>query len=625
MTAGFVGFTLAVLTVLQVSDFDLEDSGLVRDVFVLGLILTMLTNVAMDLITKPTSLRKVTLANRAGIPETTRMPRPIHRAKKAIEPISRYRQVVGIARDNGLGIFIGKRAKAEAEARPVGERLRATLEECGGMFVKLGQVASTRSDLLPADITDELRKLQSDAPPADSAAVEALVEAELGAPVATLFASFDPEPVAAASIAQAHKATLHSGELVIVKVQRPGIEDLVNRDTRALMTLARSVREHTAFGARYDIDGMADEFVRSLEQELDFRVEARNGLAIAANVSSKPEAAAVIVVPTIHPELSTTKVLVQQCLPGAPLGDGAGLSEMSSPERQQLATTMLDTFLQQMLFDGIYHADPHPGNIFVLPDGRIGLIDFGAVGLLDQITREALQEMVLAVLGRDPHRLRQAVGSVTTISPDTDDVALERALSQFMTEHVQPGSGIDARALNDLAPLFGTFGIALPTQLTTFGRTLVTLEGTLKMISPDFSLADGVQRLASQWMTEIVETDPEDLLRQGLIENAPMLRRLPARVDDLTSQLTAGQFVARMRLLSDERDVAVLSRLVNRIVLVMVGMGVGFASVALIITDAGPEFAGEATLMNVVGYLGLFGGLVLLTRVTAQVIREGLN
>ena len=622
--AGVIGFSIAVLTVLQVSQYNLDDNGLVRDVFVLGLIMTMLTNVTMDLLTKPKHLREVTLAQQAGIPETTRLPLPIHRSRNAIEPINRYRQIVGIARRNGLGVFLGKSAKAEADARPLGDRLCATLEECGGMFVKLGQVASTRSDLLPAEITEALRSLQSDMPPADADAITALLEAELGQPVDIAFAEFERTPIAAASIGQAHRARLHTGEDVIVKVQRPGVDDLVARDTRALMQLARTVRDHTAFGARYDVDGMAGEFVRSIEQELDFRIEARNGLAIAANVATKPDAAAVIVVPMTHPEFSSRKVLVQERLPGVPLGDGSVLESMDV-DRAQLASLVLDTFLQQMLFDGIYHADPHPGNVFVLPDGRLGLIDFGAVGLLDELTRQALQEMVLAVLNRDPHRLRQAVGTITTISPDTDDIALERALSQFMTEHVQPGQGIDARALNDLAPLFGRFGIALPTQLTTFGRTLVTLEGTLKMISPDFALADGVQQLAAQWMNDIVTAEPEELLKQGLIENAPMLRRLPSRVDDLTAQLAAGQFVARMRLFSDERDVAVVSKLINRIVLVMVAAALGFASVALIITDAGPEFAGEATLMNVVGYLGLFGAMVLLTRVTAQIVREGLN
>jgi ubiquinone biosynthesis protein len=279
-----------------------------------------------------------------------------------------------------------------------------------------------------------------------------------------------------------------------------------------------------------------------------------------------------------------------------------------------------------MLVDGLFHSDPHPGNVFILDDDRIGLIDFGATGLIDPITRDALKEMVLAVTNRDAHMLRQAVAEVTVISPDTDDAALERALAQFMAAHVQPGAGIDAAAINDLIPLFRDFGINLPVGLTAFGRTLVTLEGTLHLIDPDYSMPDGIQRFAARWKEDNLDEDDLDALaRQELIKQLPTLHRLPGRIDDLTSQLTRGELTTKVSLFAKPADQQFVAKMVNRGVLAFVGGSTIVVSGVLAVTDAGPEFAGEATMLNFLGYVGLLGGSILLLRVVAGVVRDGVN
>lgn len=618
--SGVLGYVIGNAIALAAAGFDMESSGFVRDVLVFSVMATMLVAIGFDLLAKPGTLGREDAALIGGGPHRLR------RARAMLEPVGRYREIVAIARRNGFGpaLGLGHRRATDAEL-PVGARLRRTLEECGGMFVKLGQIASTRSDLLPPEITSELAKLQSSAPPAPAGEVKQLLEAELDAPVEEVFAEFDWEPLAAASIAQAHAATLHSGESVIVKVQRPGIQELVARDVQVLLQIARTAQERTVYGAKYDLLSLAREFTDSLASELDFTVEARNALSIAANLADDPTESSTIHVPRVYAELSTPKVLVQERLPGRPLGDDPSFRERVA-DVSALAESLLHSFLHQMLVDGLFHADPHPGNVFVLDGDRIGLIDFGATGIIDPITRDALKEMVLAVTNRDAHMLRQAVAEVTVISPDTDDAALERALAQFMAAHVQPGAGIDASAINDLIPLFRDFGINLPVGLTTFGRTLVTLEGTLHLLDPGYSMPDGIQRFAIRWMEEnLDDEDLESLARQELIKQLPTLHRLPGRLDDLTSQLTRGELTTKVSLFSKPADRDFVARLVNRAVLAFIGSATLVVSALLAVIDAGPELAGEATMLNFVGYVGLFGGSILLLRVVAGVVRDGLN
>ncbi len=616
LVSGLVGYLIGAVVALAAAGWDLEQDGIIRNTFVLALLATMLTSIALDLLARPGTLPIGDAAGRFAVPH------PIAELRHRLRPIGRYREIMSIARSNGLG---RRGHNPDTDDMSIGVRLRLTLEECGGMFVKLGQMASTRTDLLPVDITSELSKLQAGAPPAPADDVKQLLEEELGAPVESVFTSFDWEPIAAASIAQAHAARLPNGDEVIVKVQRPRIRRIVDEDVQVVLQLTRTIQDRTVYGTTLDLYGLAREFVTMLYDELDFTIEARNARAIWQNIRKDPEAAALIDVPRVYPELSSKRVLVQERLIGKELADPTAFDGIDV-DRHALAESLLETMLQQMMFDGFFHADPHPGNLFILTDGRLGLIDFGAAGLIDPITRNALREMVLAVMLRDARMLRLAVTDVTPVSSETDTAALERALAQFMAQHVQPGSGIDARAINDLAPLFSEYGITLPVGLTTFGRTLVTLEGALGVLSPGYSISDGIQRAASSWAENVTDaTTPEELIQQEIVEALPSLRKLPERLDDLSAQLTTGQYTTRVRLFADRHDEEVVTRLTNRVVLALVASVVLVVSAALVAVDAGPAFAGEATLLNVLGYVGLLGGGILLLRLVAQIIRDGLN
>ncbi len=253
----------------------------------------------------------------------------------------RYGQITGIAVKHGFGPVLGLGGRAgqdgaEAGRLPPAGRLRRALEECGGMFVKLGQILSTRSDLLPAGVIAELSKLRDRVPPADPAAVRALIESELGAPAEEVFAEFEWEPLAAASIGQAHRARLHDGQPVIVKVLRPGIGDAVERDLLVLDELARTAEARTAWAAEYRVTELTAEFGALLREELDLRREAGNATAVAGNLAELPE----IHIPEVHPDLSTSRLLVMEWLDGVSVGDAEGLDELGV-DRRKLADLLL--------------------------------------------------------------------------------------------------------------------------------------------------------------------------------------------------------------------------------------------------------------------------------------------
>src|SRR3989440_692892 len=335
------------------------------------------------------------------------------------------------------------------------------------MFVRVGQAAATRSDLVSPPVAEELSHLQDHVAPAPPDGVRELLEEELGSAVDEVFAEFDWQPLAAASIGQAHRARLHGGQQVVVKVQRPGIADSVNRDLDVLNQLATVVEQRTTWGPEYRVCDLADEFAERLREELDCEIEARNASDIAANLDDGSD----VRIPAVFHDLTTRRVLVMEWLDGVSVRDADAIDELGV-DRRELAESLLRCMLQQMLVDAQYHADPHPGNVMVLRDGRLALIDFGAASRIDPLQQTAIRDVMVGVSQRDADLLRQAVLQVATLRRDVDDEELERALSRFMTRHLAPGMVPSAAMFNDLLQLFFTFGINLPPELSTFFRAL---------------------------------------------------------------------------------------------------------------------------------------------------------
>ena len=598
-------------------------AGFTRNLWLFSTFFAMSGSVWLELLAKPGALARA----QTGLAS---VPRPIRSLRRRSQRVNRYVQITRIVVRNGFGPSLGLAGPSEeselADRRaPMPARLRRTLEECGGMFVKLGQVLSTRSDLLPEGVVAELSRLQDHVPPAEPAEVRALLEEDLGAPVDQVFAEFDWEPVAAASIAQAHRARLPGGRPVIVKVQRPGISASVERDMQVLLELARATEARTTWASYYRVLGLAEEFADRLREELDFRGEARNATEIASRLA--PDSG--VRIPEVHGELTTARVLVMEWLDGVSVGKlgarpaAAGGADL---DRKLLADRLLRVALTQMLVDGHFHADPHPGNVMVLGDGRIGLIDFGATGRLDPMQQSSLRAMMVAVARADAALMRQAVLEVATLRRGFDDDQLERSLARFMARNLGPGSVPSAAMFNELLQIFFSFGIALPPEFSTFFRAIVTLEGTLTTLCPGYLVINEAQALASEWARERVTPGTlQEMAQDELLSLAPMLRRLPRHVDRLATLVERGDLRARVSLLGDADDVRLLSTWVNRMVLAFLGGVVGLISVAMLAIRGGPAFSGTTSLYQFFGYFGLFCSSVLVLRVLVAILHDGVN
>ena len=618
LLSGVIGWVGGVALSLAIASQRKDMSeGFTRNVWLFSTLGVMSASVWIELLAKPGTLTRA----QTGL---TSIPHPIKAVKRRGRRVSRYAQITRIAIRNGLGPSLGLgRHTEDGEARqvPFARRLRHSLEECGGMFVKMGQVASTRSDLVSPPVADELSHLQDHVAPAPPDGVRELLEEELGSPVDEVFAEFDWQPLAAASIGQAHRARLHGGQQVVVKVQRPGIADSVNRDLDVLNQLATVVEQRTTWGAEYRVCDLADEFAERLREELDFEIEARNASDIGANLDDASD----VRIPGVFHNLTTRRVLVMEWLDGVSVRDTDAIDELGV-DRRELAEDLLRCMLQQMLVDAQYHADPHPGNVMVLRDGRLALIDFGAASRIDPLQQTAIRDVMVGVSQRDADLLRQAVLQVATLRRDVDDEELERALSRFMSRHLAPGMVPSAAMFNELLQLFFTFGINLPPELSTFFRALITLEGTLTTLSPGYPVIDRAEAIATEWVrARLAPSTLEELAREELIRMGPLLRRLPRRLDRMASQIERGNFRARVSLFADPHDEHVVTKLVNRTVLALVGGVVGLIGAILLGVKGGPPFAGDTTLYEFFGYFSLFCSVVLIMRVIVSVLHDGVN
>jgi ubiquinone biosynthesis protein len=492
LLSGVIGWVGGVALSLAVASQRKDMSeGFTRNVWLFSTLGVMSASVWIELLAKPGTLARA----QTGL---TSIPHPIKAVKRRGRRVSRYAQITRIAIRNGLGPSLGLgRHSEDGEARqvPFARRLRHSLDECGGMFVKMGQVASTRSDLVSPPVAEELSHLQDHVAPAPPEGVRELLEDELDAPVDEVFAEFDWKPLAAASIGQVHRARLHGGQQVVVKVQRPGIANSVNRDLDVLNELATMVEQRTTWGADYHVSDLADEFAERLREELDFEIEARNASDISANLDDDTD----VRIPAVFHDLTSRRVLVMEWLDGVSVRETDEIDDLGV-DRRQLAEDLLRCMLQQMLIDAQYHADPHPGNVMVLRDGRLALIDFGAASRIDPLQQTAIRDVMIGVSQRDPDLLRQAVLQVATLRRDVDDEELERALARFMTRHLAPGMVPSAAMFNDLLQLFFTFGINLPPELSTFFRALITLEGTLTTLSPGYPVIDRAEAITTEWV-----------------------------------------------------------------------------------------------------------------------------
>jgi ubiquinone biosynthesis protein len=603
VAAGIVGWVVGGIVALGLSDWDWGADGLLLHTLAIAVPATMATAVLLDLVARPGSLAK---GEQAGLVVA---PRPMRSIRRRIAVIRRYRELVGLLRREGFG----RRRVVDDRA---GIRLRTVLEEAGGVYIKLGQIAATRVDLVPPDVADELAHLQNQVPPERREAIQSVLEAELGASVEEVFAEFDWEPLAAASIGQTHVARLRTGERVVVKIQRPGIEEVMERDIAALSLLADVAQRRTAFGQGMRSGEMVAQFAVSLRAELDFRREADAMEEMQTLLADRSP----VRIPRVHRELLTRRLLVQERFDGCTLTDTAQLDDWGV-DRKALARLLLHSMLDQVLRAGFFHADPHPGNVFAFPDGTLGLIDFGAVGRLDSIQQAAVVDMLAALTRNDVSLLRDGIERVAEVTEAGSPEHLERALARLLADHIRPNGAVDPTIMQDLVAMLTRFGVRLPGDLVVLSRALVTVDGTIRVLAPGMSLvAAATEMITSSATPPIIE--PEAFVRAELEAALPHLRRLPDRVDRILT--LAGRGDLRVRSIVDEDHRRILRTLVNRTLLAAVGSAFLLVSAVLLVAeDEGPDVAADTGLFEVFGFGGLLVGAVLLLRVVAAVARDG--
>ncbi|WP_019819318.1 ABC1 kinase family protein [Saccharomonospora saliphila] len=534
----------------------------------------------------------------------------------------RYARIMSIAVRHGLGPHLRGRGRSgrTTNTATLARALRGALEEGGVTFVKLGQVIATRHDLLAEEFVTELAHLHHDVGPVPWEDVRAVLVAELGPRFDTRFARIEPEPVAAGSIAQVHRATLHTGERVAVKIQRPGIREVVDRDLDIVRRLARSLTTRTRWGRAIGLADLADGFASALREELDFRVEARNTAAVRA--ADPAHGDGTVALPAVHERLSGTRVLTLGWLDGVPLGSAAPLVAERGLDPEELARTLLDCVLRQIVVDGLVHADPHPGNVLLLADDRLALLDFGSVARLDTGLRAGLQHLLLAVNAGDPAALRDALLEVVHRPGDLDERRLERVLGRFLATNVAHGGAADMGLFADLLALTADFGLEVPPEVAALFRTLLTLDGTLSGLTSEFNLIDQARRSAPGFMArQFTDRSLPTAAAGEALALLPMLRRFPRRLDRITGSLERGDFSVRVRVLADERERRVVTGLLNSVLTAFLGGVTGIMGVLLLGSSGGPSVTSTVTLYQMIGYHLLVVSSVLVLRVLVLIAR----
>jgi ubiquinone biosynthesis protein len=484
-------------------------------------------------------------------------------------------------------------------------RIRLAIEELGPSFIKLGQILSTRPDQVGMALAQELQKLQTDVPGDDAATARATIEAELERPLDELFNDFDPTPLASASIGQVHRARLPDGADVVVKVQHAGIARRMEVDLDILAGLAQLAEGIPELEPYRPVATVA-EFRRVVRRELDFAREARNLEQFARNFRSNPH----VRIPRCYPELSTDRALTMEFLDGARFSDPA-LHRNAEIDLTTVARHGAEIYLEMIFRHGFYHGDPHPGNLVLLADGSIGLLDFGMVGRLDESLREAIENMLLAIVTQDAQQLTSLVIRLGAVPAGLDEAALSVDLTEFVVHYAnQPVDDFDlGGALTEMVEIIQRYHIALPSSLAMLIKVLVMLEGTGRLLAPRFSLMELIQPYQQKmWRRRMSPARQMKKLRRIYSEMEQLVEILPRRLRDILQQVESGKFDVHL----DHRG---LEPSVNRLVLGMLTSALFLGSTLLVAQDVWP-FHG-ASVPGVVGIaLSLALGLRLLRAIS---------
>jgi ubiquinone biosynthesis protein len=503
------------------------------------------------------------------------------------------------------GKLLVHKAMRVDERLTTAERVRLALEELGPTFVKFGQVMSMRADLLPADWLHELRKLHAEVPPVPLAEIRPQIERDLRRPLEEVFVRFDETPIAAASLAQVHRAVLREERrAVAVKVQRPDIRDSIDADFAIMKTIANRLDQRMAGAAMFDLPKLVEEFRRTLFRELDYGREARNMRIFRANLDNSQS----IRVPELFERLSSPTMIVME------LVDGVSLSDVPAGEperRRKLARLGLQGIIRQVFRDGFFHADPHPGNIVVGPEDTLYMLDCGMVGRVTEETRFRLTDLIQATIGRDPERLVNVLLDLTEEHERIDRQALQLDVLDILDAyHSVPLEKLRlGRFLSEVADLLNRHKLRLPENLTMVLKTLITAEGVARELHPGLDVVSELRPLISQLVAEHYK--PENLwrsVRSQLSLFWSLQRRLPKRLSHIVEKLERGELTMRFEHENLEKLQHTLDNIASRLTVAIIIAAMLIGSSLIVTAQVGPTLFGFPAL-GVIGYTisGLLG------------------
>jgi ubiquinone biosynthesis protein len=490
------------------------------------------------------------------------------------------------------------------------DQLAADLEQLGPTFIKLGQLLSTRVDLLPVAYTDALSRLQDNVAPIPFAEVEQVITDELGVDLKHAFRSFDEQPLAAASLAQVHRAVLRSGREVAVKVQRPGIRSQITDDLSALAELARFADAHTSLGRRFGLSDLLEQFRKALIAELDYTREATNLVTLTRIVAPWPR----LVVPQPVPDYSTSRVLTMDLLPGRKVTDLTPLAR-TDLDGAPLVDDLFSAYLEQMLGEGFFHADPHPGNVLLTADARLALLDVGMVARLTVSARTCMVRLLLAVSDGNGEAAADAFASLGAKNDDFDAERFRTAISDLVLRSVELGPRLQAGAVVlEMTRIAGQCGLRPAPEMALVGKALLNLDQVAQSLDPNFAPAEAIRRNITAIMQTRMTTSTGGLLGAAM-EARDFTVQLPGRINRVMDAVAEGQFQLKVDAIDEPQLLAVLQRLANRLAsgMVLAALVIGAALMMQIPTHS--RILGYPSIAMICFALAVTGGIVLLLSV----------
>jgi len=533
--------------------------------------------------------------------------------------LKRIREVIHVLVKHGFGFFVEQLKKEnyfiarqlkrwkifpistrEPESGlSVAERLKLVLEELGPTYIKLGQILSTRPDLIPIDICEEFSKLQDEVTPVDYDKVCRQVISRFGKPPEELFLNFSKKPLAAASLGQVHTAELNTGEKVIVKIQRPEIEKTIEADIRILLQIAELIHKHISALRVYDLPGIIAQFARTIRNELDFTIEARNIDRFARNMRNQQS----VHIPHVYWEYTRDKIITLEKIEGTRLGEFIKTENLEA-EKKVIAAHFADAILKMVFIDGFFHADPHPGNIFVISGNRIAFVDFGIISKLGDKLKMLMGEMLMGVVDNDTEKITDLIRKLGAVGKDIDFSRFKTDMNDLLDRYYDlPLQQIKMGQLfSTVLSLMRAYSIKIPRDLYLMIKTIIIAESVVLKLDPDFNMI----RHSKPFIAKMIKAQYSisKLVRESKKFSSEMLRlarSAPREIAEILQMMRQGTFKIEFEHQGLDNLIREIDRSSNRISFALVIAALIVGSSLVMLTNTGPRMM-DYPVIGLIGY-----------------------